>query len=144
MINFFQGDILLTSAQALVIPVNCVGVMGKGLALDAKRAFYGLIISFKDACKRGFTIGNLLYWRGEGYDKIVVCFPTKLHYKQNSEYEYIKLGLEKFRITYQKYGIKSIAFPKLGCGLGGLDWDIVKDIMIQYLEDLPIQVFIYE
>jgi transposase-like protein len=75
--------------------------------------------------------------------KWLLLFPTKKHWRSPSKIEYIEAGLKKFVKYYDKFGIESIAFPKLGCGNGGLDWEIVKPIMEEYLKQLPIHVYIY-
>lgn len=75
----------------------------------------------------------------------ILIFPTKLHFRDPSELEYIEAGMQKFVQTYAAKGIKSVAFPRLGCGLGGLDWDTqVNPLMKEYLSSLPIKVLIYQ
>jgi O-acetyl-ADP-ribose deacetylase (regulator of RNase III) len=72
-----------------------------------------------------------------------MLFPTKKHWRSPSKIEYIEKGLEKFARSYEDLEIESIAFPRLGCGNGGLDWNEVRPIMEKYLKPLPIQIYVY-
>lgn len=132
------GDLLKSNAQVLVNPVNTVGVMGKGLALAFRELYPEMYNNYVTLCKNGFHTGQLFIWRGK-----VLLFPTKEHWRNSSKYEYIEQGLKKFVANYARLGINSIAFPKLGCGCGGLKWSEVKPLMEQYLGQLPITVYIY-
>lgn len=148
MIQLLTGDLLKSNAQALVNTVNTVGVMGKGIALQFKEAFPHNNKLYIDACKKGeLTPGkmlsvwdeNLLYGK-----KLIINFPTKTHWRQPSRYEYIEKGLMALREEIKHKNIKSIAIPPLGSGNGGLDWAVVKPMIIQSLEDLEIDVQIFE
>ena len=142
MINYVSGNIFSSECDVLVNPVNCVGVMGKGLALEFKLKYPDMFKTYQEVCKaKELRLGRPMYVRGA--DKSIVLFPTKYHWKEKSETNAIKNGLEVFSRGYKKLGIKSIAFPKLGCGLGGLDWAEVKPLMEQYLSNLDIEVEIY-
>jgi len=152
MIKFVQGNIFDSNAQALVNPVNCVGKMGKGLALEFKTRYPGMYRIYKAQCddKRLF-IGQMLTYTLFGEDgnidnyQYIINFPTKLHWINNSQYRYIKDGLEALVIEVKKLGIKSIAIPSLGCGLGGLDWHIVKEQISKAFKDLEdVEVMVYE
>jgi O-acetyl-ADP-ribose deacetylase (regulator of RNase III) len=143
-IRYLEGDIFSTKTQVLVNTVNCQGVMGKGLALEFRKRFPQMYEEYKQQCKEGrITIGSLhLYKQAPRY--WILNFPTKNHWRNKSNLDYIERGLLEFRKKYAEWSISSIAFPKLGCQLGGLDWDQVKPIMEKHLSDLPglrVEVF---
>lgn len=148
MIKFVTGDLLKSDAQALVNTVNTVGVMGKGIALQFKEAFPYNNKVYMEACKNktlapGVLLAvwdsNLLYG-----SKLIINFPTKTHWRQPSRYEYIRSGLSALKELIAKENIKSIAIPPLGAGNGGLDWMEVKDIIVDALNDLPIEILMFE
>ena len=142
MIIYVKGDYFNSSAQVLTNTVNTEGVMGKGLALEFKKKYPQMYKTYKEKCESGaFGIGNLMLCKEHGHS--VLLFPTKTSWRKKSELEYIEAGLIKFAKNWDKLGITSIAFPKLGCGLGGLEWNIVKPLMEKYLSRLPITVYIY-
>jgi O-acetyl-ADP-ribose deacetylase (regulator of RNase III) len=142
MIYYREGDLFDSPAQTLVNPVNTVGVMGKGLALSFKERYPDMFAKYKEACDRHLLVpGMLMICRVPHH--LVLLFPTKEHWRDPSSLDYIEAGLSKFRETYAEKGITSIAFPKLGCGCGGLHWDIVRPVMEKYLVNLPIDVYIY-
>jgi O-acetyl-ADP-ribose deacetylase (regulator of RNase III) len=143
-----DGDIFTSKAKVLVNPVNCVGVMGGGLALTFKNKYPEMFKEYKEICNN-FDIhpGDVVYWysddKFESYE--VLLFPTKDHYRNPSEIEYIVDGLIDLCNNYKKWNISSIAFPKIGCGLGGLNWEDVKPLIINKLKDLDdLEVYIYE
>ena len=131
MIVFTKGDIMRSAADALVNTVNTVGVMGKGIALQFKEEFPGKLLITRERNKAG-------------EEKIIVNFPTKLHWRNPSRYEYIKDGLAELAKAIQKHKIKSIAIPPLGCGNGGLNWEIVKKMIQETLEDSNATIHVYE
>lgn len=142
MIEYLIGDIFSSPAQVIVNTVNTVGVMGKGLALSYKERYPDMFNVYRQVCEKGqFEIGKLMLWNAP--DHWILLFPTKENWRNPSKLEYIKKGLEKFAKTYDKKGITSIAFPRLGCGNGELNWDEVKPLMEQYLSPLPIDIYIY-
>lgn len=142
MIHYVSGNIFDSPAQTLVNPVNTVGVMGKGLALEFKKRYPKMFEEYKKQCHDGWLhVGDLMLWRAK--DHFVLNFPTKKHWKDPSSLIYVEAGLLSFVNKYESYGISSIAFPKLGCGNGGLDWEVVKPVMERYLQELPIDVYIY-
>lgn len=143
MLKYVQGDLFSSPAKVLVNTVNTQGVMGKGIALTFKQAYPEMFKKYQEFCEKNLlSIGKL--WLYKSPNKWVLNFPTKKEWRKKSEYQYIEEGLKKFVATYQEKGITSIAFPKLGCGNGGLDWDKVKQMMEQYLGQLPIEIYIYE
>ena len=135
---FKTGDLLDSNAEALVIPVNCVGVMGAGLALEAKYKFHDSAKHYGRACiENRLYIGNILIDTiNHEVTKYLVYFPTKLHWRENSRLEYIEEGLKTLRSKIINLGIKSIALPRLGCGCGRLNWTEVKQLILKYLNDL--------
>lgn len=142
MIEYLRGDIFMSPAQVIVNTVNTVGVMGKGIALEYKKRYPDMFVEYKKACEnKDLKCGKLMLWYGS--DHWILLFPTKEHWRGSSKMEYIRLGLEAFRQHYADYNITSIAFPKLGCGNGGLKWEDVKLVMEEYLTDLPIDVYVY-
>lgn len=143
MIKYVKGDIFSTPAQVLVNTVNLEGVMGKGIALNYKKMYPDMFIKYQKLCKDNkLQIGKL--WLYKTNNKWILNFPTKKEWRKPSKIEYIKEGLEKFVNTYREKNITSIAFPKLGCGNGGLKWEDVKPLMDFYLKNLPIDIYIYE
>ncbi len=142
MIYYLEGNIFTSPAKVIVNTVNTDGVMGKGIALEFKKKYPEMFDYYKSACEsKSLVVGRLLLWYG--LDHWVLMFPTKAHWRGVSKIEYIEDGLRKFVEKYMYYGITSIAFPKLGCGNGGLDWREVHPLMEKYLKDLPISVYIY-
>ena len=140
-----NGNIFNSSCEFLINPVNTVGVMGKGLALQFKNLFPNNFLKYRQHCLNGnLTIGKLLITT-ENNEKII-NFPTKEDWRNPSKLEYIILGLEKLEIAIERFNIKSIAFPKIGCGLGGLDWNNVLPEIIKFFErisdDIVIEIYI--
>lgn len=142
MIEYIEGNIFESPAQVIVNTVNTVGVMGKGLALSFKQRYPDMFNKYKIACeKHQLTIGKLMLFYEE--DHWLLMFPTKENWRNPSKIEYIEKGLMKFVSTYADKNITSIAFPRLGCGNGELDWNEVKPLMERYLKKLPIDIYIY-
>ena len=148
MIIYKKGNILESEAEALVNTVNTQGVMGKGIALQFKNAFPNNYKIYKEACKKGvFDIGDLLIVEDNGLisgKKLIINFPTKILWRNPSEYIYIEKGLNKLIQEIEEKNIKSIAIPPLGSGNGGLNWDVVKKMIEDKMNHLPIDIFIYE
>ncbi len=145
MIEFKKGNIFNSNSQTIVNTVNCVGVMGKGIALVFKLRYPLMFDIYRDHCKNKLIgIGKLWLYKGESNAPWVLNFPTKFHWKYPSKLDYIEKGLEKFVSTYKHQHITSIAFPLLGTHNGGLDKEIVLNMMSHYLNNLDIPVEIYE
>ena len=128
MLEVTTGNILEAEADALVNTVNCVGVMGKGIALQFKQKFPENFKAYKTACDAGQVIpGQMHVFRTGELTKpqYVINFPTKKHWREKSRIEDIEAGLSTLRSVIEKCGIRSIAIPPLGCGNGGLDWSEV-------------------
>jgi O-acetyl-ADP-ribose deacetylase (regulator of RNase III) len=146
-VTIIKGNIFNTKMQTIVNTVNCVGVMGKGIALVFKLRYPSMFEIYQDYCKQKLiSIGKLWLYKGELHKPWVLNFPTKTHWKFPSEYEYIEQGLQKFLNTYKEKGITSIAFPLLGANNGGLDNDKVMNIMLHYLTqcDIPVEIYQYD
>lgn len=142
MIEYVEGNIFDSPAQVIVNTVNTVGVMGKGIALEFKKRYPEMFERYKIACeKRILTIGKLMLISAP--DHMLLLFPTKENWRYPSKLSYIEKGLKQFCDNYAQRGITSIAFPKLGCGNGELDWEEVRPLMEKYLKNLPIDVYIY-
>ena len=143
MITYIDGDIFRSPADVLVNPVNTKGVMGKGIARRFKQIYPDMFVFYRDICEqKKFDIGQLLLYRTP--HKWILNFPTKKHWRSPSRLEYIEAGLRKFSNVYAELGITSIAFPALGCGNGGLDFESqVKPCMEKYLQRVPFPTFIY-
>lgn len=141
-ITYHQGDILASKANVLVNPVNCVGVMGAGLALEFKKRWPEMFEAYVALCNQDKLIPGSV-WYLWNLEQPILLFPTKFHWRDSSHIDLIEAGLKAFSNVQWKM-IKSIAFPQLGCGLGGLDWKDVQPLMEKYLEPLPIEVEIWE
>ena len=143
MITYVACDLFLSPARVLVNTVNTVGVMGKGIAKRFKQVYPDMFERYQELCERdALDIGEL--WLYKTTNKWVLNFPTKRHWRQQSQPEYVEQGLRKFADTYHDYGITSVSFPLLGCGNGELDWETqVRPLMEKYLNPLPISVFVH-
>ncbi len=146
MIKYTQGDILQANTEALVNTVNCVGVMGRGIALQFKKAFPDNFKAYAVACRREeVQPGRMfLFETGQIMPMYIINFPTKRHWRGKSRITDIETGLVALVQEIKARNIRSIAIPPLGSGLGGLDWSKVKKLIEQSLKDLPdvdIQVF---
>lgn len=147
MIKSVQGNLLEDSAEAYVNTVNTVGVMGKGIALQFKQAFPDVFKQYVKDCKKGIVqIGKMHIVPVEGLDnpKYVINFPTKKHWRNPSELSYIQEGLQDLVQVIQKNNIQSIALPPLGCGNGGLEWQVVRPLIVEAFEAVDIDVHLYE
>lgn len=148
MLTIIKGNILDDDADALVNPVNCVGVMGKGLALEFKKRFPENFKSYQEECQAGYMRPGkiFVYLHKDGDRKrFIMNFPTKNHWKDPSKLDWIGLGLYHLWSLVYRYPIGSIAFPMLGCGLGGLDPYYVKILIADFASCLPdMDVRLYE
>ena len=148
MIEFKTGNILKNDAEALVNTVNCVGIMGKGIALQFKQAFPENYESYLKVCKQKKLLPGkvFVFKRGSFVNpKYIINFPTKGHWKEKSKIEYIEEGLKSLVSEIVRLGIKSVAIPPLGCGMGGLSWEVVKSKMESSLRVLKeVRICMYE
>ena len=148
MIQLEQGDILRADAEALVNTVNCVGVMGRGIALQFRKAFPENFKEYKAACDREELRPGRMLVHDLGRlvnPRYIINFPTKRHWKGKSRLEDIETGLSALVEEISKRGIRSVAIPPLGCGLGGLDWEDVRPRIERALRKLSdVQVLLFE
>ncbi len=148
MIRFKKGDILVEDAEALVNTVNCVGVMGRGVALQFKKAFPANFRAYAKACKRReVRPGRMFLFETEQLvnPRYIINFPTKQHWRGSSRFEYIESGLDDLISVIRERNIRSIALPPLGSGLGGLQWDAVRDLIEDALREIDeLQVVVFE
>lgn len=143
MLIYRRTSILESPAQTLVNTVNCVGVMGKGLAEAFKKREPDMFKAYKRVCdQKALMPGKLWLWRGR--DSWVLNFPTKVHWRNPSKLEWIEQGLVKFVEAHAEQGITEISFPQLGCGNGNLNWDEVRPLMEHYLSKVSIPVYIHD
>lgn len=141
-----KGNILEANAEALVNTVNTKGVMGKGIALQFKKAFPEAFKAYKNACDNGeLHIGKVhVFEYVTSQPHYIINFPTKDDWKKPSRIEYIEKGLESLIEAIQKYKIHSIAIPALGCGQGGLKWKDVLPLIQSAFEKVPdVNVILY-
>lgn len=148
MIRYVEGDILEARTEALVNTVNSVGVMGRGIALQFKEAFPENFRAYAAACKREeVRPGRMFVFElGEFSEpRYIINFPTKVHWRGKSRIEYIESGLEALVAEVRERGIRSIAIPPLGAGLGGLAWTEVRPLIDRAMAELPeVDVEVYE
>jgi O-acetyl-ADP-ribose deacetylase (regulator of RNase III) len=140
MIEHTTTSIFDSRLSTLTVPVNCVGVMGAGLAKEFKTKFPDIENPYRIYCQNLLKPGTLALVKST---KNILLFPTKDHWRDPSKIEYIEKGLQYFCNRYESMGIKDVSFPKLGCGLGGLNWDDVQKIIELHLKSLPIMIYIH-
>jgi len=141
-IIYTDGDILMNPAEAIVIPVNTVGVPGAGLAKAWAKKDPAAAGIYKSLCEKGLIkVGEITVIKHG--DNRWIMFPTKEHWKHPSRLEWIKSGLIDLRQNVNAQELQSIAVPALGCGLGGLKWDDVRRLLEIYLLPLRIPIYIY-
>jgi O-acetyl-ADP-ribose deacetylase (regulator of RNase III) len=147
MIRYKQGNLLADDSEALVNSVNCVGVMGRGVALQFKESFPNNYKAYAAACSRGDVQPGQMYVFETGHltnPKYIINFPTKRHWRGKSRIEDIESGLDALLEEIRVRDIKSIALPPLGSGLGGLDWRLVRNRIeraLVCLADVDVVVF---
>ena len=148
MIEYKTGDILAENVEALVNTVNCVGVMGRGIALQFKRAFPENFKAYAKACKREEVKPGRIFVFETGRlanPRYIFNFPTKRHWRGKSRIGDIELGLEALAYEIRERGVQSVAIPPLGSGLGGLDWNEVRPRIEQALSGIDdVQLIVFE
>ena len=148
MIEYKKGDILREDVEALVNTVNCVGIIGRGIALQFKNAFPENFRAYAAACERNeVQPGRMLIFKTGRLTnpKYIINFPTKRHWRGKSRIEDIDAGLVSLVREVQSHNIRSIAIPALGSGLGGLDWSAVRLRIEKSLRCLDaVRVVIFE
>ncbi|MBN1984332.1 MAG: macro domain-containing protein [Chitinivibrionales bacterium] len=143
MITVKIGNLFSSSAQTLVNTVNCVGVMGKGIALEAKKRFPSMFADYEARCQRHEVKLGRPYLYKQNQGPWIVNFPTKGHWRAVSNIQDIEEGLRYLKDHYKEWGITSLAMPPLGCGNGQLEWRVVKTVMHKYLNDFDIPIELY-
>ena len=147
MIEFTTGDILRADAEALVNTVNCVGIMGRGVALQFRNAFPANFKAYEAACAREEVQPGKMFvfeTRELTGPKFIINFPTKRHWRGKSRMEDIDSGLKALVEEVRTRGIRSIAIPPLGSGLGGLNWADVRpriEVALRGVNDLHVIIF---
>jgi O-acetyl-ADP-ribose deacetylase (regulator of RNase III) len=137
-----RGNIFTTKAQTIVNTINCVGVMGAGIAYEFRLRHKDMFERYVELCeKKQIDIGKL--WIYKDSDRKILNFPTKYDWKYPTKEKYLHLGLQKFIDSYQKRGIESVAFPLLGAQKGGLNEEKSLEIMHSYLSKCDIDVEIW-
>lgn len=148
MIEPRTGDILNADVEALVNTVNCVGIMGRGIALQFKNAFPENFEAYAAACARDELQPGKMFVYETGHltnPKYIINFPTKRHWRGKSRIEDIEVGLTALVAEVRRLGIQSLAIPPLGSGLGGLEWSDVKPLIVRALAELPnVRVELFE
>ncbi len=146
MIKIIKGNILEQKTEAIVNTVNCVGVMGRGIALSFREAYPENYRAYKKACDKGEVVPGRMFvhFAGDIFSKkYIINFPTKRHWKGKSRIEDIRSGLTDLVSVIKELRIKSVTIPPLGCGLGGLDWKVVRPIIekaVKELSDVEINI----
>ncbi|MFH1004794.1 MAG: DarT ssDNA thymidine ADP-ribosyltransferase family protein [Bacteroidota bacterium] len=160
-LSVVKGDMFFSRFHTLTVSVNVVGIMGKGLASRAKYQFPDVYVHYQDVCRnKKLRMGNpVLYKRETSLDYQLVdapqslsngngetwflLFATKTHWRENSDFNGIEEGMKWLNENYKKEGIKSLALPALGCGLGNLKWQDVVPMLCKYLKNFEIPVQLY-
>ena len=147
MLEYVTGNLLRDKAQGIVIPVNTQGVPGAGLARQWARQYRNQAMTYVLACSpRSFHVGHVLsipFSVHHSTTRFFFCFPTKEHWRFPSRLEYIESGLDALVQEVRQHGIESLSLPALGCGLGGLSWDEVKERIEQHLGQMDITIRVY-
>jgi O-acetyl-ADP-ribose deacetylase (regulator of RNase III) len=147
MISNRNGNLLESDAEALVNTVNCVGVMGKGIALQFAKRFPEILGPYKVACENRTLLPGVIQIHERKdllHPRYILNFPTKRHWREKSFLEDIKSGLDALADVIHARGIKSLAIPALGCGNGGLEWKVVRKLIdekLAHLSDVDIRVY---
>lgn len=147
MIEYKNGDLFKEEVDALVNTVNCVGIMGRGLALQFKNAFPANYKAYAAACESNAVMPGrmFVYDTDKTSPRFIINFPTKQHWRDKSSFQDIENGLDDLARVIQELKITSIAIPPLGCGLGGLDWLQVRTAIERRLSGLSdVRIIIFE
>lgn len=144
MIHYASGNCFDRAADVRVNTVNCVGVMGKGIALEFKKRYPAMFADYARACRRGEVAPGRLHTYRVAVNYLIVNFPTKRHWRDPSRYEDIDAGLDALRDLLAPLGRVHVTLPALGCGNGGLDWNRVSQMIGFDLGALEAEIFVYQ
>ncbi|SET32932.1 macro domain-containing protein [Thorsellia anophelis] len=148
MIIFKTGNIFTENVEAIVNPVNCVGVMGRGIALQFKQRYTENYKDYVAACNRKeVQPGKMFVHRNKLLinPSFIINFPTKRHWRNQSKIEDIQLGLKDLIKVIGELNIQSVALPALGSGLGGLNWNEVRIEIQKEMSSLPdVEIIVFE
>lgn len=137
------GDMFQSKAQTLINTVNCVGVMGKGIALEFKKHFPDMFKDYVRRCERHEVKPGVPYLYKSLFPPQIINFPTKDHWKSISRIEDVEHGLKVLLAKYKEWGVTSLAIPPLGCGNGQLEWKTVGPLIYKYAKQMTIPVEMY-
>ena len=143
MFKALIGNLFTSRAQTLVNTVNCVGIMGKGVAMEFKKAYPAMFEDYAERCERGQVRLGEPYLYHDLSGAMIVNFPTKDHWRSSSRLADIARGLDYFVAHAGEWGIESVAFPPLGCGNGGLEWSEVGPLIYSKLRHAAYSVEVY-
>lgn len=146
MVYFLDGNMFELKSQYLVNTINCVGAMGKGIALEFKNRYPEMFTEYKKQCEEGkIDIGLPFIWENTDlFDPVVIInLPTKMHWRDPSKLIFIQKGLNWLEEYFKDKPDVTINMPALGCGNGGLDWDTVKDMIYKQLHPLQATFYVY-
>lgn len=145
MLRFCRGSVFQSDAKVLVNPVNCVGVMGAGLALQFKQSFPGDFEDYRYHCNRKQLVpGGVLFTLRDRSTPTLAHLATKNHWKQGSQIQWIEQGLLALKLGMMSRHLNSVALPAIGCGLGGLEWALVRERIEQAFEGTDFNVEVFE
>lgn len=152
-ITFQSGDLFAADVEAIVNPINCVGVMGKGIALEVKKRNPSMFYRYRQKCSgtRGdypIEPGDVVALPSDNQRQVIFNMATKDHWRQGSRIEWIEQGLlnlQRLLSDENQYShIQSLGLPPVGCGNGGLEWSDVKPLVLKYLDPLPVNIICFE
>ena len=142
-LHFTTGDMFDRPTEIRINTVNCVGVMGVGVAMNFKQRYPKMFLDYKAACKKGLVKPGYMHVFKVSDDYSIVNFPTKRHWREDSRYEDIYAGLVVLNALLLPLGSVSATMPALGCGNGGLDWEKVKGMIVRVLKDTQAEIWVY-
>ena len=147
MIHIKEGNIFEADTQGIVNPVNCMGVMGAGLAKKFAQFYPNMEKEYKAICHADkLKVGQIFMWTIDAHDGLRYIFnlPTKVHWKDPSKMQYIRHGVTELIRLMSEHEISSVAIPAIGCGLGGLKWDdVFKEIVHQFQRETDKTVWLF-
>lgn len=141
-----SGSIFDLPAQAIVNPVNCVGVMGNGLALEFSKRFPAHLVAYQAACRDGSMRPGRVLVTSSGmlWPSTIIAVPTKRHWRDASRLDDVRAGIVDLARVVVENDIETISIPMLGCGLGGLDWADVRPLLVEAFEGLAVTAYLFE